>query len=568
MRFDLKFLGSQLSYLLEKHQTRRNLRALGKFLALLAVVVVAFAVIFHLLMIYEGKQHSWATGFYWTLTVMSTLGFGDITFESDLGRMFSMVVLLTGIVLLLIVLPFAFIRFFYAPWLEAQVRSQAPRIVPPNVSGHVLLCSWDGLTRGLADRLALLNIPYFVIEPDPVRATDLHVEGIPVVRGELDERATYESARIAEARAVLASLDDATNTSIILTAREACPSAQVLALAENEESIDLLEMAGASHVLPIKQRLGEQLANRVEASRCSAHVIGRFETLLIAEFPVYRTPLAGRTLLEAQLRQITGVNVVGVWERGRLRQAGPTTVLEDWTIPVVVGTDEQIKALDDLIHTDVVNGHPVIVVGGGKVGRATAAALVRKGVPVHLIEHDTAVASKADPSLCKIFVGEGADRDLLMRAGIEKAPSVVLTTNDDATNIYLSIYYRKLNPDLIIVARITHERNIESIHRAGADFVLSYSSLGQESVVAVIQKRDFVFLGGDVDFYMLPVPALLAGTTLRTSGIGARTGLNIIGVRQGDSLRNPGPETRLVDGATLLAIGTPKQRSEFKKVFG
>jgi Trk K+ transport system NAD-binding subunit len=243
-------------------------------------------------------------------------------------------------------------------------------------------------------------------------------------------------------------------------------------------------------------------------------------------------------------------------------------VLEDWTIPVVVGTDEQIMALDDLIHTDVVNGHPVIVVGGGKVGRATAAALVRKGVPVHLIEHDTAVASKADPSLCKIFVGEGADRDLLMRAGIEKAPSVVLTTNDDATNIYLSIYYRKLNPDLIIVARITHERNIESIHRAGADFVLSYSSLGQESVVAVIQKRDFVFLGGDVDFYMLPVPALLAGTTLRTSGIGARTGLNIIGVRQGDSLRNPGPETRLVDGATLLAIGTPKQRSEFKKVFG
>jgi voltage-gated potassium channel len=74
----------------------------------------------------EGVEHSWVTGFYWVLTVMSTLGFGDITFQSDVGRLFSIVVLVTGIVMLLIVLPFAFIRFFYAPWLEAQIRIPGP----------------------------------------------------------------------------------------------------------------------------------------------------------------------------------------------------------------------------------------------------------------------------------------------------------------------------------------------------------------------------------------------------------------------------------------------------------
>ena len=42
----------------------------------------------------EGQAHSWLTGLYWTLTVMSTLGFGDITFHSDLGRAFSIVVLM------------------------------------------------------------------------------------------------------------------------------------------------------------------------------------------------------------------------------------------------------------------------------------------------------------------------------------------------------------------------------------------------------------------------------------------------------------------------------------------
>ena len=51
---------------------------------------------------------------------------------------------------------------------------------------------------------------------------------------------------------------------------------------------------------------------------------------------------------------------------------------------------------------------------------------------------------------------------------------MLLTTNDDAMNIYLAVYCRKLNRDLRIVSRITHERNVEAIHRAGADFVLRF----------------------------------------------------------------------------------------------
>lgn len=61
-------------------------------------------------MAYEGREESWVTGFYWTLTVMSTLGFDDITFESDLGRIFSSIVLLSGIIFMLVILPFTFIK--------------------------------------------------------------------------------------------------------------------------------------------------------------------------------------------------------------------------------------------------------------------------------------------------------------------------------------------------------------------------------------------------------------------------------------------------------------------------
>ena len=99
----MKFLTPQITYLLTQRESRRDLRALLRYLAFLTATIAGYSAVFHLLMIYEGQEHSWITGVYWTLTVMSTLGFGDITFQSDAGRFFSIVVLLSGIVLLLIV---------------------------------------------------------------------------------------------------------------------------------------------------------------------------------------------------------------------------------------------------------------------------------------------------------------------------------------------------------------------------------------------------------------------------------------------------------------------------------
>lgn len=564
----MKFLGSQLSYMLEKNQSRQNLKAFARYLIFLTFVIVLYSLVFHVIMANEGRDYSMVTGLYWTLTVMSTLGFGDITFESDLGRVFSILVLMSGIFLLLIVLPFAFIRFFYAPWLDAHIRTQAPRRAPTEMTGHVLFTSWDTIQRGLAERFKVLKIPYLVLEPDPVIANELHTEGIPVMTGDLDSTATYKAAGIDRARAIFASLGDAANTNIILTVREINQGVPIYSLAEDGESIDLLELAGASTVLPLKQRLGEQLANRVESIDSSVHVIGKFKNLLIGEFPVHGTELAGKTLQETGLRQKTGANVVGIWERGQMKPVRPDTVIGQWDIPVVVCTEEQLQQIDGLVRTGRPNPNPVVVIGSGKVGRATAATLKRNGLKVHLVEHDPVEAAMAEPFCDHVFIGEAADRDVLTRAGINEAHSVVLTTNDDSTNAYLCIYFRKLNPEIRIVSRITHDRNIESIHRAGADFVLSYSSMGQESILALLQGRESIFLGADIDFHVLEVPQSIAGRTIRECNIGARTGMNIIGMQHGDMMVNPGPDTVLVAGARLIALGTARHAADMKRVFG
>ena len=191
----MKFLPSQLAYLTSDPAARGNLRALPKYLAFLGVLVTVYAFLFHVIKLsVENELHSWLTGFYWTLVVMTTLGFGDITFASDTGRVFSIVVLLSGVVFLVVMLPFLFIRLFYAPWLEARVRLRAPRAVPATMRGHVIIAEYDVIAAGFAARLADEGIPYVIIERDPVGAGQLFGDRISVLAGENDTRLTYEHA--------------------------------------------------------------------------------------------------------------------------------------------------------------------------------------------------------------------------------------------------------------------------------------------------------------------------------------------------------------------------------------
>ena len=565
----MKFLTSQLLSLLARGQVRRNAQALVQYMLLLLGTIALYATGFRFIMRHaEGQEHSWVTGIYWTLTVMTTLGFGDITFHTDLGRLFSIVVLLTGVVLLLIMLPFVFIRYFYAPWLDARTRLQAPRSVPPGTRGHVILCSLDSMATALMARLKLQGIPHYLIEPDPVRASQLHLDGLPVLVGTVENRATYEALQAEHARMVVANCGDMINTNITLTVRELTPHVPIASVAEHEESEDLLELSGSTHVMPLKRRLGEHLANRINAGHLQGHVIGKLDEFLIAEFPIHNTPLAGRTIRDTRMRDTFGLNVVAVWQRGRLAPATPDTLLEDSSVPVVMGTSEKINELNAYLVIYNTNFNPVLVIGGGKVGCASIRALRSRGVAVHLIERNEAMRGRLEGVADRLFIGDAADRDMIMGAGLDKTPTVLLTTNDDPMNIYLAVYCRRLNPGLRIVSRITHERNIEAVHRAGADFVLSYASLGAEAVLSLLQGRESVILGEGFDLFYVPLPESLQGRTLAQSEIRLRSGLNVLAVRSPDGrVTAVAAPTVLEPGSELVMLGSETQFRTFTATF-
>jgi Trk K+ transport system NAD-binding subunit len=564
----MKYLSSQFGFLFSEGETRENLAALLKYFAFLVLMITVYAVLFHVIMgRIEGQQHSWITGFYWTLVVMTTLGFGDITFTSDIGRFFSMVVLVSGVVFLLVMLPFLFIRLFYAPWLESRVRLRAPREVRAGTNGHVIITEYDAVAAGLVLRLDAAAIPYFIVEPDPAKAARFVSDDLSVIAGENDSRTTYERLQTAAARLVVANCEDTANTNITLTVREVAPQVHVAAVVEEDDSVDILQLSGATTVLPLKRQLGESLANRVETGRAEAHVIGSFHGVHIAELPVRDTLLAGAQVRETRLRELTGLSVVGLWERGGLKPAFPHTKIHSDSVAVVAGTAPQIRAFNELIGREGPPA-PVLVIGAGKVGQAAARALKQKSLVVYVLDRDERALAMLAPDVDQIHSGDAADRQTIERAGIGRAASVLLTTNDDAMNIYLAVYCRKLNPGIRIVSRITHERNVEAIHRAGADFVLSYTTLGVDSLMSLVSGAATVMLGEGVRLFEVPVPSSLAGQPLSQTGIGSRTGLSVVAMEDQRTLTTQlTGETPLPKSGTLVMLGNADQRQRFAEAF-
>ncbi len=566
----MKTLVSLLASFMGQRGHRPRARAFGWYVIMLTSIVLLYGWLFHIIMAHEGQQHSWFTGVYWALTVMSTLGFGDITFTSDIGRAFSTFVLVTGIVLLLIILPFLFIRVVYAPWLEQRSRARwkALRRIPRDVEGHVIICANDPIALGLIRRLDLTGVPAYLIEPDPNRALQMHDEGVPVIVGDADSVETYDNARLEQARLVFANSSDTVNTNVVLTVRERSPSVPVVAVADSVDSVDILELGGVNHVLTLTLLLGEHLAKRVTAGNVRANIIGHFHDSLLVEFPIKHTPLEGRTIRESRLREELGVNVVGVWNEGRLLPADPDLELSSLSVPVVIANEEQVETINAMLIIHEANTNPVIVIGGGRVGRAATMTLKQNDVSVHVVERDKGLEAELIDIPDRIIIGDAADRKVLDSAGIQDAPSILLTTHDDAMNVYLTVYCRRLNPDARILTRVTHERNIDAIRRAGADFVLSYASLGVQIVTSIVRDRELMVLGEGVEVFYIPLPRSLAGKTIAETEIGARTGLNVIGIDRGGQVRTDLTAGEVLEAdSTLVTIGGPEQRGAFRELY-
>ncbi len=539
---------------------RRNLMVLLRIVLVFLGLVAAYSVLFHVLMKWEGQDHSWMTGVYWTLVVMSTLGFGDITFTSDIGRLFSVVVLMSGTIFLLILLPFTFIQFFYAPWLEAQAAARAPRSLPPETSRHVILTSYGPVEAALIRRLNQFQYDYVVLAPDVTEAVALSDRGVRVMVGDIDDPDTYRRARVAQAALVAATRADTVNSNIAFTVREISEQVPIIATAESPASADVLELAGCHRVLQLGETLGQLFARRVIGRDAKSHVIGQFDELLIAEATAANTPLVGRTIRQINLREHVNVNIIGVWQRGRFEIPGPDTPITANTVLVLAGSRPQLDAYDALFCIYNYSPAPVVILGGGRVGSATARALESEGIDYRVVEQHPEPAIRPE----RHVLGDAAELEVLQRAGIMGSSTVVVTTRDDDMNVYLTIYCRRLRPDIQILSRATQERNITTLHRAGADIVLSYASLGANAMFNLLKRSDVLLVAEGLDVIKVPIPPSLAGKSILDAGIRHHTGCSVVAVAQnGQTDVNPDVSQPLPFDSEMIIIGDADSHDRF-----
>jgi voltage-gated potassium channel len=187
---------------------------------------------------------------------------------------------------------------------------------------------------------------------DVQKALELQDLELRVAVGDLGDPQTYRRLKVDDAALVVSNVDDMMNTNIAFTIREISQTVPITANADLDDSVDILELAGSTHVFQFTKMLGQSLARRVLGTTARANVIGKIESLLIAEAPAMRTPLVGKTLLQTKLRETIGINVVGIWERGRFIIPTAQTTINPTSVLLLAGSTDQFSAYDEKFGGD------------------------------------------------------------------------------------------------------------------------------------------------------------------------------------------------------------------------
>jgi Trk K+ transport system NAD-binding subunit len=346
-----------------------------------------------------------------------------------------------------------------------------------------------------------------------------------------------------------------TNTNISFTVREISKKIPIVANADADNSIDILQLAGSTYVFQFMKMLGESLARRTLGMSMGANIIGKFDELLIAEAPAMRTPLEGKTILQSNLREKTGVTIVGLWERGRFEIPKPETLINATTVLLLAGSAEQLEKYDavfSIYHVYHTTDAPVLILGGGRVGRAAAQILEERQAPYKVVEKSQKFIRNNN-----YIQGNAADLDTLNQAGIKKASSVIITTHDDSMNIYLTIYCRKLRSDIQIISRANLDGNISKLHSAGADLVMSHASMGANTIINLLKPNKILMVAEGLNIFRASVGQSLSGKSLAESQIRKQTGCSVIAIGKKNKLNiNPDPSIILNEHDEMVLIGT------------
>ena len=220
-------------------------------------------------------------------------------------------------------------------------------------------------------------------------------------------------------------------------------------------------------------------------------------------------------------------------------------------------------------------GH-FIICGMGRVGRSVARELARKPVPFVFIDNSETKTQRFAAENWLVVHGDATLEQTLRQARIEHARGLIAATTTDATNLYIVLTARGLNPRLKIIARASEDAAEKHLVTAGADSVVSpYSFAGQRIAQSFLRPNVVSFLdtatthlGMDLEIGEIHInsSSIFAGKTLESSRIRQEHGVIVLAIKRREDMRfSPAPDESIEPEDCLIAMGEPAQLRQLER---
>lgn len=176
-------------------------------------------------------------------------------------------------------------------------------------------------------------------------------------------------------------------------------------------------------------------------------------------------------------------DIVPVDDHARMINAFVITPLRISFVVLLIGTTLEVLAAQgrERLRTARWRKHMenhVVVIGYGTKGRSAVDTLVNNGVPkesIVIVDPSSVALGEAHAGGFAVVTGDASRREVLRRAGVERARQVIITTPRDDTTVLATLTVRQLSPEAYIVAAVREQDNVPLVRQSGADAVVTSS---------------------------------------------------------------------------------------------
>ncbi|MCL6432984.1 MAG: potassium channel protein [Leptolyngbyaceae cyanobacterium HOT.MB2.61] len=337
---------------LQLEQRRRIRQELTGGIASLIGVFWLGTVWYHLV---EGWR--WIDAAYMSMITLATVGFLEVNPLGDRGRLFTMSLILMGLISIGYIVN-RFTEALIQGYFQEGLRQRQFRRLMKSLSGHYIICGFGRMGRQTALEFQAEGVSFVIADsqPEPIQmATAL---GYKVFQGDATLDETLLKLGIERATCMIAALpSDAENLYTVLSAKTLNPNIRAIARASNDEAQQKLQRAGADAVVSPYITGGKRMAAAALRPQVMDFVEGILSgadrTFYMEEFRLDATtcPHVGQTLRDAKLRSQSGALVLAIRRADGVLISGPNadTVLMNSDQLICMGTEEQLRRLNQIL---------------------------------------------------------------------------------------------------------------------------------------------------------------------------------------------------------------------------